>query len=318
MPRLAFILLFLGGFVTHVRAACEEWCTAPCEELNGNFNEECSDCRRSEFACRVGTNGHVSTHDPAEMEVDSVTDNTMKASILPTSQQDPRTSSLISDGEPQVSLGFVPIEESAELSAREPLACQRVSADEVRQLTLEQRAQLLSQPTLVTGAMDDWTAMRDWTRPADFAQLFPEYGVLAKRVGPVGEALMAAGRDPATTLVPLAYAANLTARIHVVLYPGEPGNAILEEDFLLDLLESRGTAWKCPSGIISRACGTPVCIRRAPDARAMDCAPARAHAPAHARAHTRAHARARCSVWEAARACAWLTMVSRGWGSLRG
>ena len=223
------LLFFIVHFILNAHADCEEWCIHPCEELNGSPYEECSSCKGEQFACRFDLAAPMRIH-----------------------------VGLAGSDSTEQSLGYVAISESASLAAREQLACQRVSADEIRRLSTYERADLLSRPTIVTDLMSNWQALRNWSDPESFSLQFGEQGILAKRIGPVFERLGAVGRDAKSTLVRVRDVLPMSNRLHAVLYHGEPGNAIAEEDFLSMLDANEGTMWHCPHGILSRACGTTV------------------------------------------------------------
>ena len=50
-------------------SSCSPWCTAPCEELNGNWRAECSSCAGSAFRCQAsGTTGWSQDDAPRDSE----------------------------------------------------------------------------------------------------------------------------------------------------------------------------------------------------------------------------------------------------------
>ena len=145
MPRvLARKLLIAAGISEDDAVAggakprtCKPWCTAECKLLNGDFFEECRGCDET-HACRPGAAGFP---DPT----------TGKQDASPPAIEDGDDDD--DDAAPAVrTFGLPPYRGAVQ-------RCQRVSLAEIERLTPEQRATLLSEPTLVTGL--DWTFRRD-------------------------------------------------------------------------------------------------------------------------------------------------------------
>ena len=92
-------------------------------------------------------------------------------------------------------------------------------------MDVSRRAEVLSRPTLISGLIEDWPALHEWTDAGAFAAAFADHGVLAKRLSPWREATMRHGVDPESTLVPMRDALWRSDQVHVVLYNGEVGLA---------------------------------------------------------------------------------------------
>jgi hypothetical protein len=240
--RLAPALILLAAAAGQ---HCEDWCIHPCEELNGDPEYECGGCESEDYACRLST-------------ISAAADS---AAVLPlgaTRQVDQRRRALSANTEGNAAdHESVPIGDSAALSEREPLPCQRLRKEEVESLSIAQRTAVFARPTLVSGLIDHWPALRNWSDAAGFTRDFGSHGVLAKRAGRHAQFRTTASRqDPTTTLVSIAEALEQPQDMHVVLYNHEHGNANAEEDFLEALRASGG--FDCPSGALARACGTLV------------------------------------------------------------
>ena len=63
-----------------------------------------------------------------------------------------------------------------------PCELQRIGYDEILSFTPDQRRALFEKPTIVTGLIDEWPALRNWTDPRRFAARFGHHRFLAKRV----------------------------------------------------------------------------------------------------------------------------------------
>lgn len=116
--------------------------------------------------------------------------------------------------------------------------CPRVEATLLRTLSQPQRAMLLTQPTIVTGLIEDWPAHASLSTIEGLVEKYGERGILAKRNFIGLQAAAAAGVPPETSLMRLKDLQANIGKIHAVLYPGEPGNAIEEEE-LVDVLASQ-------------------------------------------------------------------------------
>ena len=251
---------------------CEDWCHEPCTQLNGNVQLECGGCSaEGGYSCfphaagwsdwleraRPPAGGHEPSTMPAIGEAagearEKEPDGRTRATI----NDEPRRM-FVAPGSGAVSESLshesVPIEESAVLSASEALPCQRVTAPELRAVAPAGRAALFARPTLVSGLIDDWRALREWSDAAGFARHFGEHGVLAKRLSHYENARTASsGQDPTRTLVRLREALANADQMHVVLYNGEQGNAEAEEALLSDIRASGG--YGCPEPMLARAC----------------------------------------------------------------
>ena len=62
-----------------------------------------------------------------------------------------------------------------------PCELQRVSRTDLEAMSHDQRKMLLELPTVVTGMLEEWPAMRNWTDPRAFSARFGHHRVLAKR-----------------------------------------------------------------------------------------------------------------------------------------
>ena len=220
----------VAALLGRARSDCQPWCTFPCAELNGQFEKECSDCVGDEFLCRPAT--------------------------FPASP----------NALPPTLLTAVRAERSASIPPPEPLGppgppCQQIEAAELQQMSLQQRAKVLSQPTLIKGLIDDWPALRRWQNASAFADLFGEHGILGKRVSPLTCGLKSPphcfgfgkGVDGTSSLVPVREAVAVSEGMHAVVYNGEGGNAEAEEEFL-EALRTSGDVG-CPS-VLERGCSS--------------------------------------------------------------
>ena len=227
-------------------SACEPWCTNPCSELNGNVENECGDCVGEEYACRAVAIDALGN----EVEVEA------EAAPLGVRQSEPMPAPRTVAANEQ-SLYRVPLSDASQLSAREHVPCQRVSAAELADLTTARLTEVLDRPTLISGLIDEWSALQKWKDAEAFAHEFGQHGVLAKRVmSYTDKHLKRSAQAPDATLVPVRdVLQSAHDRIHIVLYDGEPGNAEAEEEFISALLNSSRTP--CPP-LLRRACGTLV------------------------------------------------------------
>ena len=228
-PRWQSLLLFSLYLPSSAHALCEAWCTNPCAMLNGDTEYECGDCDEH-YECRRSTLGP-----------------------RPPLRPDPPSPSPLPALDEYITAPGV---------QGEPPACQRVSAGELRALSYVERARVLSRPTLITGLIDNWPAMRNWSTIEGFREAFGDHGVLIKRVVPAYKKLiqMGTGEDPKSTLVPIREALeslDSSRQMHVVLYDFEYGNAEAEEDFI-GALRKASADWLCPRDVLGRACGTLV------------------------------------------------------------
>ena len=110
--------------------------------------------------------------------------------------------------------------------------CERMDATMLRTLPREQRAMLLTRPTIVTGLIEDWPAYRSFGTPDDLVERVGEYGILAKRTYIGTSAARVGGNDPSSSLMRIRDLKDHLDKVHVVLYPGEPGNAETEEELV--------------------------------------------------------------------------------------
>jgi len=230
---------------TLVRATCEAWCEHDCAELNGNVQLECADCFGELYLCQPSA--FVDSHGA-------------RAPSAGGSAQPSRVRALSHARVPSRQL-------RAPLSCPPPAngtLCQYASAAELRVMSVAERACKLSRATIITGLLDEWPALREWSTVEGFSRHFGEHGLLAKRVSSARSKLHQVFQDPREhvvrerrTLVTVREALETSEHEHVVLYNGEHGNAEAEED-LLDALRLAGGRWLCPEGVLSRACGTLV------------------------------------------------------------
>jgi hypothetical protein len=209
-PRWQSLLLFSLYLPSSAHALCEAWCTNPCAMLNGDTEYECGDCDEH-YECRRSTLGP-----------------------RPPLRPDPPSPSPLPALDEHITAPGV---------QGEPPTCQRVSASELRALSYVERARVLSRPTLITGLIDNWPAMRNWSTIEGFREAFGDHGVLIKRVVPAYKKLiqMGTGEDPKSTLVPIREALeslDSSRQMHVVLYDFEYGNAEAEEDLIGALLKA--------------------------------------------------------------------------------
>ena len=225
----------VAALVGRARSDCYPWCSSPCAELNGAFEEECSDCVGGEFLCRPTTFAAASPNTlPPTPPAAALAETS--ASSPPPEREPPR---------PPYSA-----------------ACQHIEAAELQQMSLQQRAKVLSQPTLIKGLIDDWPALRRWHNASAFADLFGEHGILGKRVSPLQCGLTSpphcfgdGGIDGTSSLVTVREAVAVSENMHAVIYNGEGGNAEAEEEFAEALRNSGDVG--CPS-VLERGCSTNV------------------------------------------------------------
>lgn len=213
-------------------AQCEDWCVEPCAQLNGPYRLECADCAGDAFACRP----------PFEAEAEAARAPQPAAAVAV---------------DPSGRARAVHVDASADLSANESLPCQRLTHAELQAATQAERARLLARPTLISGALEAWPAMTQWSDAASFGALYGEHGVLAKRFMAAidGADRRLAGRDPKASLVSVAEVVGRSEWAYGVIYNGEGGNARSEER-LLGAIARSGHA-PCVD-VLGRACGITV------------------------------------------------------------
>jgi hypothetical protein len=142
-PRWQSLLLFSLYLPSSAHALCEAWCTNPCAMLNGDTEYECGDCDEH-YECRRSTLGP-----------------------RPPLRPDPPSPSPLPALDEHI---------TAPGLQGEPPTCQRVSASELRALSYVERARVLSRPTLITGLIDNWPAMRNWSTIEGFREAFGDHG----------------------------------------------------------------------------------------------------------------------------------------------
>ena len=159
MRRLAYTLTVVS-LVSGTPPACHDFCTDRCSELNGDVTIECNGCSEA-FACRPGASDYGPLGVPA-----------LPAALA-------------------VSKG-VPVGSSAE-SERKASAnatwsqCKVISAMELESKTDAEIAQIMLEPQLITGLLDEWPVPTD---RAGFLARFGHHKLMARRTN------FAAHRDP--------------------------------------------------------------------------------------------------------------------------
>lgn len=112
---------------------------------------------------------------------------------------------------------------------------QRVSRDELLSFSPAERTELLEYPTLITGLISEWPALRNWTSPALFSRRFGHHRLLAKRVAFGYQRAAAAGVEVDARSVSLAELVQRTREEHIIVLD-EYGKSIDEDALLTDLL----------------------------------------------------------------------------------
>ena len=231
------LLVLLLAVGSSLGGHCEPWCVNACDELNGNIEDECGGCDPEDprYVCHAQASGYADWRESASKGARPASGAALDAATASSQVQPSAIASESAPAEsakterPQFVAGpsarlphsSVPLDESANLSSREAIPCQRLTADAVSAMDVSRRAEVLSRPTLISGLIEDWPALHEWTDAGAFAAAFADHGVLAKRLSPWREATMRHGVDPESTLVPMRDALWRSDQVHVVLYNGE-------------------------------------------------------------------------------------------------
>lgn len=119
-----------------------------------------------------------------------------------------------------------------------PCELQRIGYDEILSFTPDQRRALFEKPTIVTGLIDEWPALRNWTDPRRFAARFGHHRFLAKRVrfGIERAATMGIAYERMQHSVSVAELVQHTESEHIIVLD-EWGKGRSEELLLQDLLQ---------------------------------------------------------------------------------
>lgn len=198
------------------RPHCEPWCIdAPCFELNGNVQDECSACGPADHAmCGPGRPGFAAAEATTREAREA-------AAAEATEVRTARLDAVAAMEALQLSAAAADGSSAADVER----ACARLPASALRGLSPEQLAATLTRPAILVGAIDDWPAHRLLGTPEAVGAALGSHGVLSKRINFAAERAQRAGLDPERTLVRLADLAAALDAFHVVIYPGEPGNA---------------------------------------------------------------------------------------------
>lgn len=221
-------LLAVGARYVIADAQCEAWCAEKCSDLNGDVRVECADCPHDGYRCGPGRPGF-------DMPVDPLLPSAPLASLPYSAEQ----------SEPvPLSVPLDPLTPSARGGQRGD-DCRRIQLRELEHMTHSQLAEVMKHPVLILGAMDDWTVPRNLS---SFVAEFGDHQVLARRTR-FGRA-----RDTTAFLqyeerkrthregvsaeaphVSVREFAEHYSQEFTVMFTGEPGMSVLEEELVAEL-----------------------------------------------------------------------------------
>ena len=122
---------------------------------------------------------------------------------------------------------------SVSVVAGEEVACElpRFDASYLRGLSTDERAGALNRPSVITGLIDDWAALKTWATADGFGSLYGNYSVLAKRVVFGLDLAHKTGVDAEKASVRVADLVKRTDSEHIIVID-EPGMSVEENELL--------------------------------------------------------------------------------------
>ena len=159
---MRLVIFHLLPLTSHaLNKACETWCFDSCAALNGDVRRECSGCESDgRYGCFPGAPGW----DDARVRVAVNWDGGDKTL------------------EPAASAASATWQSASEVTFQRPrhdghtvhgraIKCTalRISYEQLLSLSAEERRAVFKVPTVVTGLIDHWPALQNWTDPRAFS-----------------------------------------------------------------------------------------------------------------------------------------------------